>query len=249
MGSGGICVGPCNNRYRKARDEYKQALAAYDAIMAARNPGDPEPEKPAEPAMRPWEGHPNYCGRCTSQIRAELSDLDYAACIVTAAADGHREAGDTDSRVSGSRETRSPSVSADDVDELALVLRSWESAALGHDPAARSGYLASQLTTSANWLLGHFDQIITHPLMGADFGQEIRWWHRHLRETGKSGIVWHAKPMPCSRCHHRSLRQEDGAKYVECSRRNECGRLMSLDEYEAEFEEWVKERRKLPAAS
>lgn len=243
----GICLGPCNNRYRRALQDYKRALAAWDKTMAARAPGDPEPEKPQEPTLRPWEGLPHFCGRCTAQVRAELAELDYAACIVVAAADGLREA-ETDSKVSGSRDTRSPSAASDDIDELGHALRGWESALLGHDPAARSGFLASQITTSADWLLGHFDPMITHPEFGGDFGQEVRWWHRRLRDTGKSGIVWHSKPMPCSRCHHMSLRQEDGAKYVECSRRNECGRLMSLDEYEAEFEEWQKQRQKLRAS-
>lgn len=238
----GICPGSCNNRWRRAEKEYREALDAHGRAMERRKPGEPEPQRPEPHDLTPWRGNPVFCGRCTSQVRAELAELDYAACIAAAAADGHQEAG-TESKVSGSHEQPSVSPSADDADELASALRGWVSALRGTDPRGRRNFLASEITVSADWLLGHFDALITHPVFGSDFGLEMRWWHRRLLETGKSGIVWHKKPMPCGRCQHMSLRQEDGAKYVECSRKSECGRLMSISEYEAEFEDWQKARR------
>jgi hypothetical protein len=237
----GVCPGPCNNRWRRAEKEYKAALAAWDKAMSERKPGDPEPGKPEPHQVVPWHGRPVFCGRCSAQIRAELAELDEAACIVAAAADGHRGAG-TEPKVTGTHTEPSVSPAADDADELASALRGWVSALRGTDPRHRKDWLASEITVSAAWLLSHFDAMITHQGFGADFGLEMHWWHRRLLETGKSGIVWHKKPMPCSRCHHMSLRQEDGAKYVECSRKSECGRLMSINEYEAEYAEWSKDR-------
>ena len=246
MTQDGTCQGPCNSRYRRAQKDYKAALAAYDSVMARLSAGAalsrPEPRRPEPPEIVPWHGSPHFCLQCTSQVRAELAELDMAACIVAASADGHREAG-TESKVTGSHERESASPSADDADELASALRGWVSALQGTDPRGRRDFLAMEVTASAAWLLGHFDSLIIHPDFGADFGLEMRWWHRRLLDTGKAGIVWHKKPMPCGRCQHMSLRQEDGAKYVECSRKNECGRLMSLDEYEAEFGEWQKSRQ------
>ena len=135
------CAGPCNNRWRRAQKDYKSALAAYDKALAARKDGDPELERPAEPEIRAWDGAPNFCSQCTAIIRSEMAELDYAACIVAAAADGHREAG-TESKVSGSHEQPSPSSSADDADELASALRGWVSALHGTDPRGRRDWLA-----------------------------------------------------------------------------------------------------------
>jgi hypothetical protein len=248
MAADGICVGPCNNRYRKAQKDYKAALAEYDQAIEARRPGEPEPERPGEPDITPWNGYPHFCQRCSASVRAELAELDMAACVLAAAADGHREAG-TESKVSGSHEQPSASPVADDADELASALRGWVSALRGTDPRGRRDFLAREITLSADWLLANFDSMIIHPDFGADFGLEMRWWHRRLLEAGKSGIVWHRKPMPCGRCSYLSLRQEDGAKYVECSRKNECGRLMTLQEYETEYDEWQAERKGMRKAS
>ena len=244
----GICKGPCNNRWRRSQDDYRRALAAWDDQMAARLPGDPEPERPEEPDLRPWGGDPHFCPRCQAQIRRELAELDDLVSIVTAFADGHRASTELGTRVDGSRSAPSPSPATDAVDELASVLRNWESALRGTDPPARRGLLASEITTSVAWLLARFDLLITHPDFGADFGSEISGWHRQLRERGKAGTGRSRKPMPCSRCHHLSLYQEDGAQYIECSRKAECGRLLSLSEYDAEFEIWQQVRAEQKAS-
>jgi hypothetical protein len=214
--------------------------------MRNRKPGEAEPEQPDEPELRPWEGSPHYCPRDAATVRRELAELDDVASIVTAYADGHRTSTEAGARVSGSRSAPSPSPASDAVDELESVLRGWESALRGTDPPARRGDLAQKVTTSVAWLLAHFDAMITHPDFGADFGQEISRWHRDLRERAKAGTGRSKKPMPCSRCHYQSLYQEDGATYVECSRKAECGRLMTISEYEAEFEEWKAARDKAP---
>jgi hypothetical protein len=243
-----ICDGPCNGRYRKAQEEYQAALAGYRKAIADRKPDDPEPERPDEPGIRPWLGSP-WCGRCQTRIRAELAELDDVAAIVIMFNDGHRVSTDAGTRVSGSRSAPSPSPASDAIDEMASMLRGWESALRGEDPAARRGYLAAEITTSVAWLLSHFDQIITHPDLAPGFGEEVSLWHRELKNRSKSGVGRHRKPMPCGRCHHISLYHEDGAQYVECVRKDECGRLYSISEYEADEAEWKKASGSLARAS
>jgi len=227
-------------------------MEQWSAEMKRRKPGTPEPQKPGEPEIHAWEGSPHYCPRDAATVRRELAELDDVASIVIAFADGHRSSTEAAGRVSGSKSAPSPSPATDAIDELESVLRAWESALRGTDPPARRGDVAMKVTTSVAWLLAHFDAMIGHPDFGAEFGQEISQWHRALRERSKSGTGRSKKPMPCSRCHHMSLYHEDGAQYVECSRKAECGRLMSMPEYEAEEDEWKAARdkaRKLAAAS
>ena len=125
------CVGPCNNRLRKAREEYQKALAAYDDAVEQRaaDPSLPEPQKPEPPEIRPWYGNP-FCPRCQAKLRLRLAELDDLAAIVAREADGHRGGPDAE-RVSGSRTTQSPSPAVDALDEMASAMRGWEAAARG----------------------------------------------------------------------------------------------------------------------
>jgi hypothetical protein len=238
------CPGSCNSKARKDAATYKAALVEWDDAMAARAEGDPGPPRPVPPDIRPWAGEPVWCLKCGATIRRELAELDDLAAIVAHASDGHREVM-TEGRVSGSRTPPSPSPAVEDLDELASVLRGWESALRGSDPAARRGYLASEITTSVAWLSAHFEPLIGSPDYGGDFGAEIRQWHKRLRDLGKAGTVRHRLPMPCPRCRRYSLTAEDGAQYVECA--TDCGRLMTRLEYDAEFEEWTRTAGKLGA--
>lgn len=248
MASDGTCPGHCNKRWREASGAYRAAMAVWQKAMAARSPGDPEPGHPDEPDVRPVYGAPVWCPKCTYQIRHDLADLEDVAALVLRYADGHRGSTDAGSRVSGSKEAPSPSPALDAIDELASVLRGWESALRGRDTFGRRGLLATEVTTSVAWHLLHFDAMMASPDLAPDFGAEILQWNYQLRQRSRTGTGRTPKPMPCSRCHHRSLSQEDGAQYVECSRKAECGRLMTLSEYEAEEEDW-RRSRKLARAS
>ena len=98
------CPGPCNRRWREARDAYKQALADYDPLDSAQSRPDP-------PEIRPWPGEPVWCAECTTGIVLKLAQLDYLAGILSAYADGHRQSADLE-RVSGTAEPASPSQAA-----------------------------------------------------------------------------------------------------------------------------------------
>jgi hypothetical protein len=239
------CVGPCNNRLRKAREEYTKALLAYDDAVEQRatDPSLPEPQKPEPPEIRPWYGNP-FCPRCQAKLRLRLAELDDLAAIVAREADGHRGGPDAE-RVSGSRATQSPSPAVDALDEMASALRGWEAAARGpYDTPPRRGYLATEITTTVCWLVAHFDTLITNEDMAEDFAREIGEWHRMLIRMTKAGSARHAKPMPCPRCGARSLEWEEGAEHIECCNRDwghkECRKLMSLTEYDAAFDAWEK---------
>lgn len=226
MGIGGACPGPCNTQYRKARAAFEEALATYDPLDSAQS-------RPLPPDIQPWPGDPFWCGRCTSRIRSCLSEMDDAAAILLASADGHRpQSGEQ--RVSGSQEEPGPSPAGDDLEELAGLLKGWEQIYrdLKHWPSEpRRGFLASAVTTCAAWLGSHLDGILSAPDIAADFGAEILQWHREFTSKAKAGVRKLRKPMRCPGCKLLTLTWTEGDKHVQCGNRD-CGRLMTLAEYE-----------------
>jgi hypothetical protein len=191
-------------------------------------------------------GNP-WCPGCQTTIRRELGELGDLAAILNAFADGHRPV-PMGERVAGTPGRRSPSPSADLTAELDSVLRStaelysvlhdWECAVwhtrFGRDaPPSRRGYLADRLTTCVVWLIDHFDGIITHPDIAADFGTEIRDWYRSLRGRTKAGTSVRHKPLRCPGhgCGQLSLTWREGDEYVRCVNRD-CGQLITLADYE-----------------
>jgi hypothetical protein len=197
----------------------------------AADPGSgPEPQKPAEPLLRPWIGEPVWCGRCATGIHRELSELDDLIAMLLAVPDLRGDPGQA-GKVSGTRGHRSPSPYADDADELAGWARAWESAVRGTDPAPRRGYLASELTATLGWLTAHFEPLIANADLAEDFGSEIRAWHKTLAAKGRAGTGKHHKGRPCPRCTLYTLWWEEGADYVTCAN-IDCQRLLSLTEYD-----------------
>jgi hypothetical protein len=209
MASDGNCPGSCN--------------AALRRILVG---GGEVPED-----MLPVPGDPVFCARDAAALRRELAELDDLASIAAAAADGHRGSPERQ-RVGGTPRTASPSPCADDLDDLASALRGWESAIRGEDPLPRRGYLATEITTVTAWLVTHFDALITHPDIAAEFAAEIREWHKRLAAASKAGTGRHQKGRPCPRCDRYSLFWTEGTDYIECGT-PECGRLLSLTEYES----------------
>jgi hypothetical protein len=230
------CNGPCNSRYRRAMTDYQDALTAWQEAQASRLPGSPEPEKPEEPSIRPEAGAPVWCTRCQSLLLAKLGELDYLASIVTASADGHRTSTDLNEFVKGSKKHPSLSPTTEDVDELASVLRGWESVHRGEDPRVRQGDLATEITTTISWLMSHWTPMICNHDYGLDYGSEIRSWHRRFSVRGKTGTGKVSRRLPCPRCQRRSLVHEQGTDYVECTNVS-CRRLLSIDEYDTLVEQ------------
>lgn len=225
MGNDRVCVGPCNRAWRDAELAYQRALQDwYNTDPADRG------DKPARHTIQPIPGEPVWCRRCASAIKTALAELDDLAALYAAESDGHR-AGPSTEPVSGSRGRRSPSPATDDLDELYSVLHGWETAYRGTDPQARRGYLADSITTVVAWLVTHFDQFITHEHIAVDFGQDVRRWHRMLREKTRTGTGKHTKPRPCPRCDMRSLTWREGDDYVRCEN-VDCGRMLTMSEYD-----------------
>lgn len=241
MAIGGPCPGPCNTQYRKAQDAFTEALKAYDPL-------DPAQSRPLPPETRPWPGDPVWCGRCASRIRTCLSELDDAAAILLASADGHRpQSGEQ--RVGGTREDPGPSAAGDDLEDLGAMLSGWEDSYrdLKHWPSPpRRGFLASQVTSCAAWLMLHLDGILSAPIAEA-FGAEVMQWHREITGKGKEGARTLRKPMRCPGCQLLMLTWTEGEETVQCGNR-ECGKIMLLPEYEAEVERRSGEMRDTPAA-
>lgn len=219
------CAGPCNNRWRQAQAEHQAALAAY-------NPLDATQSRPEPPGIRPWPGDPVWCARCTARIRVQLAELDDAACILRARADGYGEQ-PLDQRVSGSSDDPSPSPTGDTLDELASVLAGWEQAYRdyrGWSSGPQRGWLHDRITGSAQWLLARLDAVLAAPF-AADFGTEIGEWHRELTGKGKAGRRRLRKPLRCPSCGLLSLTWLEGAPDVECGNPC-CHRVIALADYE-----------------
>ena len=222
------CNGPCNYTYRKARAAYDQAYAAYDPL-------DPDQRRPERPQITAVPGDP-WCGDCKATIRRELSELGTLASLLSAAADGHR-ALPIGERVAGTPGRRSPSPDFDIIDEVYGVLYGWECSwwetRFHRDgPPDRRGYLADRLTETILWLLDHFSGMICHPDIGLPLGEEIRDWHRMLRNRTKAGTGVQYKPLPCPRCSQvPALSLREGDEYIRCVTRD-CGRLLSRSEYD-----------------
>jgi hypothetical protein len=228
----GICAGPCNERYRRARREYQQALDAY-------NPLDSSQSRPEPPDIRPTEGWP-WCSDCRQAIREQLADLDLLAALRTVTADGYpADAGGQ--RVSGSREHTSPSPAADDADDTTRMLAGWEDAYRdlnGWPSGTRKGELAHERTETIAWLLERLDGILASPF-AADFGAEVMRWHAELKAKTKAGVRNLRKPLRCPRCKLLLLRWTEGEKTVRCYN-PDCGAVIGYDEYEATVEQAAK---------
>jgi len=226
------CPSRCNIRWRQL---VKEPLDAFGKAMKAwqEDPAGMPPEEPEVPDLRPWPGDPVLCQRCQSQVKTELAELADLADIMEMENTGHRHGPDAD-RVSGSRHAPSPSPVADDLDELASVLRDWQAVALEMgDTPARTGFLLSEVGTLCARLAGrYFPKLANNPDVAASFAEEISQWHRRFTAQAKAGTGLHHKREPCPRCGRYSLTWRDGDTYVACSAR-ECARMLSLDEFRA----------------
>jgi hypothetical protein len=225
------CPGKCNERYREAWDAHEAAVASYDALDSSQS-------RPEPPSLGCWRGEPAWCPPCTSKITTRLAELDDLAALLGATADGHRSSAEAE-RVSGSSEPASQSQAADDLDEMFTMLSSWETIyreLQGWLSAPPRGELASKETGCIDWLRRHLGGILSSDI-AADFGLEILQWHQESAGSAKAGVRTLRKPMRCpSRtCRNLTLFWTEGEKNVYC-KNPDCGRILSLAEYEIEAE-------------
>jgi hypothetical protein len=229
---GSECLGPCNSRWRKAEALYREALREHDETLASLRSGDDVPDPPAPPEIRPWPGDPVWCPRCQGQIHAQLAELDDLAAMLATVAPLARASEDSKAgKITGSPEEHTASPRMDDLEELGEWLRSWESAARETDPGYRRDYLATEVTRLISWLVFHFDTLITHPDKAADFGAEVRRWHREMSRKAAAGEVRRHKKQPCPRCGLYTLWWSIGEEYVKCIN-EDCCRVLTLAEYD-----------------
>jgi len=226
MGNEQACPGPCNSRWREAMDAWRAATAAYDPL-------DPGTSRPAPPETAPWPGEPVWCAPCTSRIRLRLAQLDTLAGILSAAADGHRQA-PADGRVTTG--SPSPSPAADDINDMYSMLAGWESAwrdHMGWDSGPPKGDLAARETETVNFLSRQLGGILAGPF-AADFGREVLQWHQAAAAAAKAGPARTLpKPLRCPACGLLLLIWVEGSDRVDCGNPG-CGLIMSYQEYEAE---------------
>jgi hypothetical protein len=226
------CPGSCNGPYRRRRALYEAAVAGYARQLETRAGTDPIPEPPEAPDIQPWTGNP-WCLKCQGAIRSELLDLDDLAALIAVIPPLAKPEETSAGRVSGSRDKPSSSARMDDLDELGEWLRSWEAIARGEeDPRPRRGFLATERTTITAWLTEHFDPLITSPDVAADFGEEVRRWHRDLARRASAGRMTRHQNKPCPRCCLYTLWMIIGEDYIRCCN-EDCKRALSREEYDA----------------
>lgn len=182
-------------------------------------------------AGTPAYGDPVLCERCISGLRTFLDEIDRVAAIAAAAADGHRSSVDSsDSAIRmhrGASASKSPSPVFEDLDEMASCLYRWMR--LKRPAAARLGLLAREITETSAWLKFNLPSFSDDREIAAEFQAEIAGWHGRLIRRGKAGVALFNKPLPCPRCRLIGLQQERGSEVVKCA---ECGRIMSVSEYD-----------------
>lgn len=176
------------------------------------------------------EGDPVLCPKCVSVLRNELSGLDTLSAMLTAEADGFRGSTGSDAAIRAHRNGTgrgSPSPVSDLLGELEDALRQW--VAVKRPVAARLGYLARPVTESTSWLIANLNLYMIDEDYAAQLYDAVRSWHSRLAKLAKAGPALVSKPVPCPRCSKMGLSQERGSDVVKC---RECGRLMSVREYE-----------------
>lgn len=235
------CIGPCNNAARRAKAAHEKAVAEWQTAeethrrwKATEDGAEPDRrDRPTPPTIRWWPGNP-WCDRCTASIRRALTDLDELVPLRLMMADGYQSPapGEQIRRTKGAAPT-SPSLAQDDLDELLAWLRGYEQAYRDSQDAGTIPYrgtAAPALTQAIAWLLPRLDQILTHPGLAADFGKGVLWWHHRLQAATSTRPPVKLKPLPCPRCHRRSLRQHDDGN-IHCNN-DDCRRVMSNAEYD-----------------
>jgi hypothetical protein len=212
---------------------YEADLAAYAAVLEARNGAGPVPEAPEPPDTQPWYGEPVWCRKCASSVREQLAELDDLAALISAIPPLARPANERAGWVDGTRPAPSPSPRMDDLDDLNSWLRGWESAVRDEDdPRPRRGILARESTVLTAWLYAHFEVLINDENAAKDFGEEVRRWHRDLARRAAAGQIRRHQKKPCPRCTWYTLWLTMGEDYVRCCN-EECGRVLSRKEYDA----------------
>ena len=241
-----ICAGKCNSRWRREQDAYREALETWHRDMAERQEAlakgedvGPEPERPAEPNLRPWAGDPIWCSTDSTSIRAALVDLDEQMGLVLLAADGYGSLS-LQERVASSPEPASPSPAHDTLDDLVDWLGEWEDAYRKSQRLSAKPYRgvsAPALSSAIAWLTTHLDGILAHPEHAEGFGVGVLKWRSILESAAKAKPRRITKPLRCPQCHLATLSQLEGEDRVEC-RNRDCGAnrggpvVMTVSEYE-----------------
>lgn len=243
-----VCPGNCNRRYRAEWEAYHRAVDVWQAVLQARTARlaedpdtdlGPEPERPAEPKLRPYAGAPIWCLADATAIRSALVDLDEQMTLHLLSQDGHGSL-PLQERVAGSPEPASPSPAHDTLDELVEWLSVWEQAlreSQGWPAKPYRGQSAPALTSAVGWLASRLDTMLARPDLAEDFGDGVLRWHRRLESAAKTRPRRVTKQLRCPQCHLATLSQLEGEDRIECRNRS-CGEsrggpiVLTVDEYD-----------------
>lgn len=183
-------------------------------------------------------GEPVWCVQCSLVVRAALRSLPVGYVALAGLMD-LRAASPTDAvRVSGSRESPSPSPAVDLRDEVFQVVRAWEDDLRGHLRHRAARDLSSReetLTSGVRYLNRNFGRMISRPECAAEFGHEVNVLFSTVLRMIKNGPLRSHLGIPCPWCHRKTLMQQEGVAlkpwYTACEvALGGCGRLFTEDE-------------------
>jgi len=239
-----ICPGSCNNRYRSAQ--------------AVENSGGDANR------LRPYRAWPVWCRdrenddgidiSCTANIRKALLEMpDLFTHLDNAKAMSTPDKQDRPAKGGAP----SPSREVDDQDDEARWLWDWErtireqleahhlTTAEMYQPFPVTEPWDLTITSSVTYLAYNLHWILTQDTdLAFSFGHEVITEHRRLTTATKTGDVRQHRSAPCPRCQRRTLVHQLGTRHIECTNKD-CGRLMTLDEYD-EMVMALAESRKIP---
>lgn len=100
------------------------------------------------------------------------------------------------------------------------------------------------LTGVLRYLVAHLEWALAHEDIAVDLGREILREASTLRRLTRLDAQRVRKPVPCPRCQLKTLVHEGGDSYVGCQN-PECGRLLSLDEYDEHAADHARDAKRV----
>lgn len=184
---------------------------------------------PGQHDLAPAPADPIWCSPCGRAITDRLTDLPDLVGLLEQEIGGQGGTGG-DAPVTGSKGSPSPSPVVDDIDEITRTLEYWEDAhrELADLPRRNARRYGGRVGASARWLTAHIGDVLAAP-WAEEFGRDVNRLHARARRSTHTDAAKVRKPLPCPRCDLKALWWSPGERYISCS---ECGRLMTLGEYE-----------------
>jgi len=100
------------------------------------------------------------------------------------------------------------------------------------------------LNGAAQFLNAHIDWALTNHPLALELGRDILRARKRAQTATKTNPQRRRMPIPCPRCDLKTLVHEGGTDHITCGNTAECGRILSMDEYDDLATSLAKSQRK-----